>query len=407
MSNDKNKPIDLSSMESFAIEPSWVKKNTDSKNYGNFGGKERKPQGDRRGDRRSKDTRKNNPGQVKVDDHWKRGPRFEFRILPEREVLEKIKSEMRKTGVSYALTNICETISAKAERYSIKMKFKEDGDGRFIKTIVDQMIFSSKENAVDHLLKNSFEKSFLKELDLEEKPIKNFSYVYQCNKTNSLLPPNNYHRYEEIIKQHMFLNDIKEEYIRYTSKLQKIDDADKIKLWMETPLKIYKFAIIKDKPIWHKGIDQLRNDLLREMPSSLFEIKDIFKISGSSINVLETNIAEQFKTYYNFKLNWINQLFSSCLVNLKKSNFTIFKFSEKKHTYACAYKKRTIEGKKLGANSEKIINLLKKSSQIKKSNFIKDKGLEDIGPRDILIELKWLVKEGYIYEFPNGSIGMN
>ena len=39
------------------------------------------------------------------------------------------------------------------------------------------MVFSSKEEAVDHLLRNNFDQCFTKELDEEEKPIKTFNYM--------------------------------------------------------------------------------------------------------------------------------------------------------------------------------------------------------------------------------------
>ena len=409
MTKDKNKPIDLSSMENFEIEPSWVKKKADSNAYKHVTGKERGQQTDRRrgGDRRSTDQRRAKPRHERGENPRRVETRFEFQLLPEIEILEKIKLEMRKTGISYGLSDICETILAKEERYSIKIRFKEEKEKSFTITIDDQNIFSSDEKAVDHLLKNNFDKCFSKELDLEEKPIKNFSYVYQCAKTGFLLPPNNYHRYEEVVRQHMFLNGINENFERFSNNLVKVDDPEQIKVWTENPLKIYKFTIKKEKEDWCTGIDQLRAKLLREMPSSLFAKEAIIKINGSKANFLESIIREQFIQYYKFKPNWINQLFSACLVNLKKSNFTIFKYSEKKHTYACAYKRNKVEEKQLSKNAQTILSFLKKSKEGKKAVILKDKELEALGSKDILVELKWMVKEGYITEFANGSIAVN
>ena len=409
MTKDKNKPIDLSSMENFEIEPSWVKKKGDSNAYKHVTGKERGKQTDRRrgGDRRSTDQRRTKTRHGRGENPRKVEARFEFQLLPEREILEKIKLEMRKTGISYGLSDICETILAKGERYSVKIRYKEENEKSFTKTIDDQRIFSSDEKAVDHLLKNNFDKCFSKELDLEEKPIKNFSYVYQCAKTDFLLPPNNYHRYEEIVRQHMFLNGINEDFERFSKNLVKVEDPEQIKEWTEKPLKIYKFSIKKEEADWCSGIDQLRAKLLREMPSSLFVKEAIIKINGSKVTFLESIIKEQFIQYYNFKPNWINQLFSACLVNLKKSNFTIFKYSEKKHTYACAYKRNKIEGKQLSKNAQKILSLLKKSKESKKAVLLKDTDLEALSSKDILVELKWMVKEGYVTEFANGSIAVN
>ena len=43
MTNDKNKLIDLSSMDNFEIEPSWVKKGESKNTYKNNSGKDKFP----------------------------------------------------------------------------------------------------------------------------------------------------------------------------------------------------------------------------------------------------------------------------------------------------------------------------------------------------------------------------
>ena len=75
------------------------------------------------------------------------------------------------------------------------------------------------------------------------------------------------------------------------------------------------------------------------MPNSLFEKEAIIKISGDKITLLETNIKEQFERYFNFKANWISNLFAACLINLKKS-FPLFVCRKK--THLCMHTKETI-----------------------------------------------------------------
>ena len=126
MTDNKDKPIDLSSIENFEIEPSWVKKGSDSK-YNSYserkeysGGKVRKRE------RGSGQLNSRKPKYTKDNNQPKDETIFEFQILPRREILEKIKTEMRKTGISYSLTDICETISAKGERCSVRIRFKDN-----------------------------------------------------------------------------------------------------------------------------------------------------------------------------------------------------------------------------------------------------------------------------------------
>ncbi len=407
MPDNKKKLIDLSSIKNFEIEPAWVKKQSDIGVNDHTGGKQKRPTKDEKRDGRSKGSQRKKASYSKDSNQRRVETTFDFQLLPQRNILEKIKSEMRKTGVSYALSDICETISAKGERYLIKIKFKEEQGKSFIKTIVDQKVFSSEEKAIDHLFRNKFDQCFEKELDQEEKPIKNFSYVYQCPKTEILLPPNNYHRYEEIIKQHILLNGIREDYENFCKRLIKVNEPEKIKLWTEKPLMIYKFAIKNAEVNWFRGIEQLRAGLIREMPNTLFEKEKIIKINGDKITFLESNIKEQFERYFNFKSNWISHLFTACLISLKKSNFTLFKYSEKKHTYACAYKRNNPQDNQISKTAQKILSALKTTKEKKKGVLIKEGSLKELETKDILLELKWMVKEGYVTEFADGILEIN
>ena len=402
MKEDSSEPIDLSSIEDFEIEPSWVKGKQDSSSYKDV---PRKQKGHAR-QKTSKEKFRENKRQNNSFTERKIVTSYDFQILPQINILEKIKKEMRKTGVSYALSNICETISSNNERFIVKARFKNDSEKSFIKTKIDQKIFSSVNEAIDHLLKRRFEECFTKELDIEDKP-KNFVYAYKCSKTNVLLPPNNYHRYDEMVKQHIFLHGIRENYDKFVKTLVKVEDEGEIKAWLENTLIIYKFKFQNGDNTWYKGIDQLRSKLLRDLPSSFFEKEKIIKVCGSEIKNLNPSIYEQFKQYFGFKQNWINSLFTSCLVNLKKSNFFIFKYTEKKHTYACAYKRNKPDEKQLTERVQKILKFLKETKENKKSQIIRNKRLEDLDPKIILVELKWMVKEGYITEFADGSVSVN
>ena len=403
MKEDSNKPIDLSSIRDFEIEPSWVKGKQDSSSYKDVSGKQKA----HARQKTSKEKFRGDKRQSHSFTKRKIVTSYDFQILPQVNILEKIKKEMRKTGVSYALSDICETISSKNERFLVKARFKNDDEKSFIKTKIDQKIFSSADEAVDHLLKNRFEECFTKELDIEDKPNKNFGYAYKCSKTNILLPPNNYHRYDEMVKQHIFLHRITENYDRFVKNLVKVEDEEEIRTWLENPFKIYKFKFQNEDNTWYKGIDQLRSKLLYDLPGSFFEKEKVIKVSGSGIKNLDPSIYEQFKQYFSFKQNWINSLFTSCLVNLKKSNFFIFKYSEKKHTYACAYKKNKPDEKELTERVQKILKFLKETKESKKSKIIRNEKLGNLDPKIILVELKWMVKEGYITEFADGSVSVN
>ena len=120
------------------MNPPWVKTQSDTGANDHTGEKQKRTTRDEKRDGRSKGSQRKKASYSKDRNQRRIETNFEFQLLPQRNILEKIKSEMRKTGVSYALSDICETISAKGERYLIKIKFKEEQEKSFIKTIVDQ-----------------------------------------------------------------------------------------------------------------------------------------------------------------------------------------------------------------------------------------------------------------------------
>ena len=48
-----------------------------------------------------------------------------------------------------------------------------------------------------------------------------------------------------------------------------------------------------------------------------------------------------------------------------------------------------------------------KGQEVNKATLLNDEALGEIDRKSILIELKWLVKEGYVTEFGNGILMLN
>ena len=402
--NKPFEPIDLSSLEDIDIEPEWVKK-TSQANY------EKQDSGPKR-ERRRKSELGGKKGSRKrfsrSPDRQKPANQFSFSIQPKGDVLQRIKEEMRKSGVSYGLSEICDTISGSPQRYNVIINSAEGEDApHFVTTKIDNKIFSSKEKAVDHLLTNYSAKVFVREVEVEIDLSNNIQYAYQCPRTKALLPPNNYHYHEEVVRQHLLLNGISDTYKAYVKKLAKVDDSEEIAQWVQKPLRVYRFAIIGNETLWHKSVEQLKAACMHEPSAALFEINKSAKISGGCLSLVEPYIADQFKVFLRQKSNWLNGLFSSCLINLKKSNFAIFKYSDKKRTFASAYRKAKVGDAPLNKISEKIVAVLGTLDEVKKVALLNHDDLGEMDKKNLLIELKWLTKEGFVTEFSNGILVLN
>ena len=322
--------------------------------------------------------------------------------------MQKIKDEMRRSGVSYGLSEICDTLSANSQRHNLVIRFAEEEEGRrFAKTKVDQKVFSSAEKAVEHLFAKHSSKVFASEVERETKPSGAFSYLYECPVTKILLPPNSYHDHEEIVRQHLLLNGMTTDYKSYAARLVKVDDADRMTEWAQNTLRLYRFCIVGSESVWYKGVEQLRKACVHDPPASLLELVDSVKISGDDLSLLEPEIADQFERFFRQKSNWLNGLFSACLGNLKKSNFVIFKYFEKKRTFASAFRRKKARDAPLSKTSEMIVAAMRKGTESTKAALLNHEDLGEIDKKSLLIELRWLTREGYVTEFSNGVLILN
>jgi len=53
------------------------------------------------------------------------------------------------------------------------------------------------------------------------------------------------------------------------------------------------------------------------------------------------------------------------------------------------------------------LSALKTTKEKKKGVLIKEGSLKELETKDILLELKWMVKEGYVTEFADGILEIN
>jgi hypothetical protein len=104
---------------------------------------------------------------------------------------------------------------------------------------------------------------------------------------------------------------------------------------------------------------------------------------------------------------WKKDLFFNILINLKKSGFHIFKYGVKNHLYATGIKPKSIQLSGLSDICVKITKLINSTKAMKKGEVLNSIGSQKVKKDFILNELKWLVREGYVREFSNGTITVN
>lgn len=383
-----DKKIDLSSLSNFELKPNW--ETTSKKVNKEF--------------KKTKDKKKN---LLKTNNRRTIAkPLFDINITYDHSVISKIKDKIRESGITYSIEEIANTIISAKERLSFKIE--KQNKENFFEVLFDNRIFSSRDNAIKHITHNGLD-SLIKISSVEEQiPNGNYNTVLKCPKSNKLLPPKNYHDFENCIYQHMYENKVILKYEDFVNNLEQVNETEVVGVWRKTPIKkfTYKFKDKLDSEKKYESIKLITNEI-KKFYNKFVKEKNKIVISGVTIDRLDDLLRNQLKEFYDKNHKWKKDLFFNIIINLKKSGFHIFKSGDHKKMYACPVKPKKFKEEELSKICYSIIQMVKENIKISKKVLINSDFNQNISKDSILYELKWLLKEGYIKEFKDGQISIN
>ena len=397
--NEEDAEVDLSSLENFSLSPDWS-----SSKKPNF-----PPRNERFLGPKNKDSR-NRPkgGQPrKKANYVKRNTDFDlgwsFSIIPDVKILQTIKLKLKETGITYSLREITDVIASKNERLMVKIASKNP-ENQIWKSKTSDSYFISRESAVNNFF--SEEKTFIECKLIEEvMPKGNFMYIFQCPITKELLPPTSFHGFEDVVRHHIYSNRIKSTHKKFIDSLQKIEDKEKIDLWAKSPIKRYSYLLKIEENKEFQSIEALKLAIEKEFFSSFFISKNSLTIAANNLSIIESPLRAQIESFISDKRKWLKDLFTSCLVSLKRSKYCIFKKGE--IIYVRQANRKSIENFETKKLTSEIIAIISSDSKVSKKSLSTKLQQKGFDLKELVLELKWLVKEGYINEYSDSSLELN
>ena len=259
-----------------AFLPSWAQEPNDAKPYADFAGESKnrgrgrgdwgdrprrrddnrgrdfKGRGDRprgRDDRRDGDRRQNfqnrdgkrppnKKGNFRRNDAPPRPPlELDASIRPERNGVEALAKQIKTSGRAYPLFDIARLIIAKGERYEVVFQTKRKEDGTVAQPLffcqVDETIWLSKEQAIDHVLGKHFDTFYTTEKTEIEPPKGTYTFVAQCGMSDEILGPPNYHGYQEKLRNLHAERFARLPFDVFKSRVKIVRDEEVVNKWIE------------------------------------------------------------------------------------------------------------------------------------------------------------------------------
>jgi len=391
----KQKKVDLSQLSDLDFAPNW-----DNKYIAGEKQKDRfKPQ---RQEHQREFKRKKKEIPKRYDSPF--ANKFKITVNPDKTILDTLKRGIRKSGISYSLEEINSAIIDKKNRLQITIEhLKEE---TFFITTFDNSVFYTKSNAINHIVEKGLKHVVDITETIGENPSGNFKNILKCPESGILLPPKSFHDFEAIIKTHLIEKKIKLNYNNYLNKLITVEDEITINEWKNTPLKklIFTTRELGSTKRSFNSIEAVQGYISSTETNQFIKTNKVIKIKGDSIDNFEKDLARFISDFLKNSYQWKKDLFFNTLINFKKSGFYIFKYGPKNYLFAAGQKPKTIEITKISENCVKIVKYIQETEPIKIISILSQSGEMKLEKNQILVELKWLVKEGYVKEFSDGTI---
>ena len=193
------------------------------------------------------------------------------------------------------------------------------------------------------------------------------------------------------------------------AKLVVVEDLNIINQWKETPLtkSVYCLRKYENNEKKFSSLEGLKNYIEGLKTDRCIKSHKFITVREGNVMNLEKDLITYMEDFMKSSNKWKKDLFFNILINLKKSGFHIFKYGVKNHLYATGIKPKSIQLSRLSDICIKITKLINSTKAMKKGEILNSIGCQKVKKDFILNELKWLVKEGYIREFSNGTITVN
>ena len=397
MSNNEEK-VDLTSLDGFSLKPDWGK----DTNYKSATTKS--SSGNKKKDK-SKRISKTKKYSYKKDEDFSKKEKFTVSVRPKTEVINLIKQKIRTTGISYSLKEICDTICEKVDRLTFHIEYVNVKDFLIVNKDTGKY-YSNYQEAVEDLIYNHG-KEYISTRVLSEYEITHpVNYVLKCPLTGKILPPPNIHNFEDIVHSHIFEKGITKKYSNYLESLIKIDDNEALEALKSETFKNFEYELVKNKDMVFDSIQKLKYSLITEFDNRRFAKKTKLMLKYDELQNFPVVIKRAIEKIMVNKRLWSKEVFLACLVLFRKSKFTLYK--KNKETYISACKAKSLESIKLNKIAESIIEFVSGSTAapLMIKEMISHDSFKAHSRKEILVELKWLVKEGYLREFSNSSISI-
>jgi hypothetical protein len=345
-------------------------------------------------------------------------PPFEVQFYQEDTSFNLLLDEMRKNCKTYELFVVARLILQKPERFVAAVRRRPNQEGvrlPLFLSLLDDLVFSTEHEAMTYIIQHHIEEFFDVVDEAVEPPKGRFTCVHRCGVTKKLLSAPNYHKYRTILRAHFDAEIHSMPFERFIAKIETTKEESDIQSWIQqmshkityTP-KMIDETVTDLEP--RDSLDGVKNYLLQHFKDRILRSVTTIRVAGVAIESLPSRaISHAIKFFLQRQREFPFDTASNLRFRFRRAGFGIYRKGKKGFIHICAVRRKFREESDIfEANVQALIDFLESHETITlpliQRDYIEGNHLQE---KDVLGGLDWLIREGYVVNYDNGTLLLN
>ncbi|MDX1951740.1 MAG: hypothetical protein SFY81_06125 [Verrucomicrobiota bacterium] len=356
---------------------------------------------------------------------------LDISFVPEEKGVESLAKQIKLSGRAYPLFDIAHLVLKKPERYHVQLAGKKKADGQTQQLFVcglDETIWLSEQEAVDHVLNKHFGTFYQAEKIPTDPPKGTYTFVAQCGISGTILGPPNFHDYQNKVHKLHQERFSRMPFETFKSRIKIVKDEAIVTKWKEEQSFRTEYTCLNIPETIKLGTrDEVEKHFRATHLPNVVKSVDTVTIPGAATQTAGSRALQQF-----IRRSWDDQMrFPLKVVNVLSGQFArhglqFFKVN-KSVTHVAVARPRylDLEASPVSENLKKLVQFIDSHPKCTRrsllEHFVPDAAryFNQPKPTDetpqtampptpemeaVIADLHWLIHQGHVIEFANGHM---
>jgi hypothetical protein len=338
------------------------------------------------------------------------------RFLPYGPAFESVVSQIKSSPLSYSVFALARLFLGKPERYEVSLTAKEGAPPFF--QLGEHGGLSLNRDLLEANAFRAGRNDFYRVDVTQGEPIKgNFPTVARCRLSGTVLGPTNHHAYQSKLRalyEQRFSRRMS--FPEYQRQIEIVNAPAVVEQWKEEARNVTTFTTVKEEPpqTFQSSGEAERHFRLKYLPDLVRPVTEQTIGGVQSRQLSDRQLGRFIEMSWSKEIHSPSQMMQELSARLRDSGVQIFRHRRGMLFVSSVRPKPFAHqpGQAVSAQVQQILETLEADRGIKKKELA-DKILAGISAEEsearklaLASDLRWLISEGHVIEFNDGSLDL-